>query len=91
MANKQDELIPISGDSIGGQTQKQNERRFATIETLVYAVVFVALVSLVGIVVAVCTLVIDQMHFNNETYREQSINLQSQVQVLQTEIQDLKK
>ncbi len=83
-------LVPIPADSLTPTAQQRNERRFANIETLVYAVVFVALVTLVGIVVAVCAMVVDQLHFNNQTYREQSDKNQAEIQALRAELNSLK-
>jgi cell division protein FtsL len=82
--------VPTSDTELTPSAQKQNEKRFTSIETLVYAVIFVAIISLVGIVVAVTTLVIDQMHFNNQTYRDQSDKTNLQIQQLNLQIETLR-
>ena len=88
------EIIPVPTSETeltpSSAVQRKNERRFSTLETLVYAVIFVAVISLVGIVVAVTTLVIDQMHFNNQTYRDQSEKTNLQIQELNLRIDALK-
>lgn len=101
--SRQDETVPTSAHSseiipvptsetelTPSAVQQKNERRFSTIESLVYAVIFVAIISLVGIVVAVTTLVIDQMHFNSQTYRDQSDKTNLQIQELNLQIDVLK-
>lgn len=69
---------------------KAINKRLGNLEGLTTAVLWLGLIALFGIVVSVATLVIDQEHFNNETYREQTTNLQTQVQALQDEINSLK-
>ena len=64
--------------------------RLGNVENLTQAVIWVGLIALVAIVVSVTTMVIDQEHFNNETYKEQTTNLQTQVQALQDEVSSLK-
>jgi hypothetical protein len=43
-------------------------------ERLIYYVLIIALISLGAVIVGGITLVLDQMHFNNEFYREGAIN-----------------
>jgi hypothetical protein len=93
-ANKDDRLTPIPDEGsvvqVNQNILKQHGQRIGTLEILIYTIAFVALISLVGIVISVVSLVVDQEHFNNETYREQSTTLQTDIQVLQAQINSLK-
>lgn len=65
-------------------------KKFADVEQLTKAILFVAVISLIGTVVAVVGLVVDQMHFNNQTYVQQAARNQDAVDQLRAEVQDLK-
>lgn len=60
--------------------------RVSDIESLIKTVLIVVVVSVAAMILAAVVLVIEEFHFNNQTYREQSTNLQSQINTLQTEI-----
>jgi hypothetical protein len=64
--------------------------KFKDIETLTKAILFVAAISLVGVVVAVIGLVVDQMHFNNETYVQQAARNQETIDQLRVEVRTLR-
>ncbi len=63
--------IPESGSVVGSQL-KEHGKRIGSLEILIYTIAFVAVITLVGMVISVSTLVIDQLHFNNQTYRDKS-------------------
>ena len=50
------------------------DKKLADIEQLTKAILLVAVISLVGVVVACAGLILDQMHFNNQTYTQQRLN-----------------
>ncbi|MDB5186251.1 MAG: hypothetical protein JWL85_774 [Candidatus Saccharibacteria bacterium] len=82
--------VPKSGGDGIEAYQRANDKRIKGIEDLTKAVLVVALISLVGIVVAVVGLLLDQMHFNNQTYRQDSSDSQAQIRLLQDEINQIK-
>ncbi|QQR52654.1 hypothetical protein IPG36_00815 [bacterium] len=88
MAEQQPEgsLLRIDPESGPEPTHRRNERRITSIESLVHAVLFVAVISMVGIVVAVVGLVIDELHFNNQTYRQQSEKTQLEIEYLKQQL-----
>ncbi len=62
--------ISTSGGSLSAfeEYKTTTDKRIADIETLTKAILFLAVVSLIGIIVAVSSMVIDQMRFNTSTY-----------------------
>jgi hypothetical protein len=80
----------LSKSSASPSPHQQMSARIGGLEKLTTAVLWLGLITLFGIFVAVTTLVIDQEHYNNQTYREQTTNLQTQIQALQDEINSLK-
>jgi hypothetical protein len=90
---KRQPVITIGADTTSSASpspHKAINRRLGNLEGLTTAVLWLGLIALFGVFVSVATLVVDQEHFNNETYREQTTNLQTQVQALQDEISSLK-
>jgi hypothetical protein len=83
---------PINPHSdVGLETYKKvTDKRFADMEQLTKAILFVAIIALIGVVVAVAGLVIDQMHFNNSTYNKQYGDDQAEIRLLQSEVNELK-
>jgi len=65
----------------------ETDKKLADIEQLTKYILWVGLISLVAVIVAVTGLVIDQIHFNNQTYRQEN---NDRVQLLQDEINNLK-
>lgn len=64
-----------------------NEKRLASTERLTRYILYVAIIGLIGVVVAGIGLVLDQMRFNNQTYRQTN---SEHIQLLQDEINNLK-
>jgi hypothetical protein len=92
---------------VGGNTPAQNsaspsgsrslKQRLFNVENLTQAVLWVGIISLVAVVVTVSAMVLDQMHFNNQTYRDQSDKasaeyqeLNARLDILQNQINDQK-
>jgi hypothetical protein len=69
---------------------KSFTNRLSGVENLSKAILAVALISLVGIIVTVSAMVLDQMHFNNQAYRDQSDKTNLQIQELNLRIDALK-
>jgi hypothetical protein len=84
------EPIQISNDGGLGAYQEKTNKRFADIEQLTKAIIFLAIITLIGVVVAVSGLVIDQMHFNNQTYTQGASDNKTEIQLLQDEVNQLK-
>ena len=66
------------------------KQRLFNVENVTQAVLWVGIISLVGIVVTVSGMVIDQLHFNNQTYRDQSAKTDLEMQELNQRIDALK-
>jgi cell division protein FtsL len=64
--------------------------RLSDVENLTKTVLFVVAISLVGVLIALYALISDNMHYNNETYKEQSGSFQTQLNTLQSEVNTLK-
>lgn len=64
-------------------TKKLGER-LGNVENVTQAVLWVGLISLVAIVVAVSAMVLDQFHFNNQTYHDQSDKNNAEIEELNT-------
>ena len=82
--------IPENGEELSAQqVRKETNEKFRSIDTLIYAVVISIVVSSVASLISVGAIVIDQLHFNNQTYRSE---LESQKQNLEflKELQNLK-
>jgi len=72
--------------------------RLGNIENITQAVLWVGLATIVAVVIAFGALVLDQMHFNNQTYRDQSnVNdlkyqeMTKQIELLSQKIESLNK
>jgi len=63
---------PLTPDTDSGLDayKQESDRRFKEIENITRAILFVAVISLVGVVVAVVGIFIDQVHFNYQTYSQ---------------------
>lgn len=73
--------IPENGEVLSvQQVRKETNEKFRSIDTLIYAVVIAIVVSSVASLISVGAIVIDQLHFNNQTYRSE---LESQKQNLE--------
>lgn len=93
---------PIPIDESGGLGQMQDfkkeaDSKFRSYDALIYAVVAAIVVSAITGLIAVAAIVIDQLHFNNETYREWSAQQDSSKQLekdlgeLKSQVEALKK
>lgn len=71
--------LPKPTDGGIGARLDATDKKLADIEQLTKAILVVAAISLVGVVVAVCGLVLDQMHYNNQNYKQQ---LQNEINIL---------
>lgn len=89
---KKESVIEIgkSSDNASPSPHQRINKRLGDIEGLTRTVLWVGLITLVGVVVAVAAMILDQEHFNNETYREQSASLQVQIETLQQELNSAK-
>lgn len=61
--------LPTGGDGGLDAYKQATDRRLQEMETLTKAVLFIAVVTVVGLVVAVSGLILDQLHFNNQFYQ----------------------
>lgn len=50
--------------------EKKVEERFRNIDTLIYAVVVSLVITAISALISVGAIIIDQLHFNNQTYCE---------------------
>lgn len=85
-------LTPLSeqgGKVSAEQVKQETNEKFKSIDTLIYAVVVSIVVSSIASLISVGAIVIDQLHFNNQTYKSE---LESQRQNLEflKEIENLK-
>lgn len=69
-------------------TKKLGER-IGNVENITQAVLWVGIISLISVVVAVTAMVIDQFHFNNQTYQNQSDKNASEFKELNARIDTL--
>lgn len=98
-------LIEIPDESDGsllitanqlGEKMNRTEGKIDGLSALIHAVVAAVVVTGIGSLIAVFSIVMDQLHFNNTTYREQVISskeedqLKRQVESLQKDIESLK-
>jgi hypothetical protein len=73
----------MAGPSMG--EFKTVNSRLGNVEGITTAVLWVGIISVVGVVVTCCGMVLDQVHFNNQTYKDQSDKNNLQMQQLQLE------
>lgn len=93
MSHKDEKVIeiPSKGPASGiGSIPQSVRARLGDVETLTKAVLWVGLAALAAVVVTASALVLDQMHFNNQTYRDQSDKTNLQMQELNLQIEALK-
>lgn len=64
---------------------KDTRDRFLRNEVLVYSVLVIVAVTLVTVLIGAATLVLDQLHFNNELYRDNSYNHTKTTQTTNTQ------
>jgi len=84
--------FPSEGGSVNSELNKHKQEtanRFQSIEGLMYAVVAALVLTAISALISVGAIVIDQLHFNNQTYRDYSITV-SAVTSQKIEIQNLK-
>ena len=67
--------IPDTSEGIVGPTpveklKEKTEQKFRSIDTLMYAIVVAIVITAISALISVGAIVIDQLHFNNLTYRE---------------------
>lgn len=88
--------FPKEGGAVG-RFENEAKEKFRDINTLLYAVVVAIVITAISALISVAGIVIDQLHFNNQTYREYSQNeqeltkLEINIQQLQDQINSLKK
>lgn len=78
-----------SKNSASASPGKKFGERLGNLENVTQAVLWVGLISLVAVVVAVTAMVIDQFHFNNQSYRDQTQASNAAINSLSTEVQNL--
>jgi hypothetical protein len=64
--------VPVfdKGQLTTEQLKRDTDDRFAKNEILIYSVLVVVAVTLVATLIGAAALIVDQMHFNNELYRD---------------------
>jgi hypothetical protein len=72
-----------------GSIPKSVSARLGNVEKLTQAILWVGLIALVAIIVSVGGMVIDQMHFNNQSYRDQSQKTELMMQEINTRIDQI--
>jgi len=75
---------------LGPTYKKETDSKFKQHDFLIYAVLIIVGITLIGIVVATTNMYLDQAHYNNDTYKEQSGEFQTQLNNLQTQVNILK-
>lgn len=71
--NDQDEprrLPPPDNQTFGPTFVKETADTLQRHELLIYSIILIALLSLVAVVVGCIAIVLDQLHFNNQIYRD---------------------
>lgn len=66
------EVNDSTTSAVSTSPTKKFGKRLGNLENLTQAVLWVGISTIVAVLVTCCALVLDQMHFNNQTYREQS-------------------
>jgi len=62
----------VTSNSASASGNKSIRSRLGNLENVTQAVLWVGLASVAAVIASSCAMVIDQMHFNNQTYRDQS-------------------
>jgi len=63
--------IPEKDGSVGPSAFEQKAaEKFKNIDTLIYAIVVSLIIAAISALISVGAIIIDQLHFNNQTYRE---------------------
>lgn len=81
--------MDLKDPPMGGKEAKE---RFKSIDLIIYTVIIAIVISSISSLVAVGAIVIDQLHFNNQTYRDYSnfnkqfIDQELQIQQLQRDL-----
>lgn len=78
---------PSGGNAATPSANKKFGKRLGNIENITQAVLWVGVISLVAVVVTVVGMVIDQMIFNNQTYKDQSDKTNAQILEINTRIE----
>lgn len=90
MAKKETTYIEPSTKSVGVSSAPSVTTRLSEVENLTKAILFVVAVTLVGVLVALITLIVDQQHFDDEMYKQQSGTFQQQLDQLKTQLNSKK-
>lgn len=67
------------------------KERVSDVESLIKTVLVVVVVSVGAMILAMCAMLLDQIHFNNQTYREQSGQIETQIQQLQLQTNSIQR
>lgn len=84
------ELEPKTDSGITTAWMGATDKRIGDIEQLTKYILGIAILTILAIVVAVIGIVVDQMRFNNQSYKQQSSDSQTQIRLLQEEVNSLK-
>lgn len=82
-------VSPGQGTSL--QTTQGLNKRLTGVENLTKAILWVSFIALFGVFMSAFALVIDQMHFNNQTYRDQSRDIQKRYDALDIKLDEMTK
>ena len=80
--------FPETNSALSPSFQKEVGDKFRNMDGLLYAVVVAIVITSISSLIAVVAIVIDQLHFNNQTYREYSTRYQ-EAQTQNKQIQDI--
>lgn len=88
-------IIPETTGSVGPSPfEKKAEEKFRNIDTLIYAVVVATVITAISALISVGAIIIDQLHFNNQTYREfadlkkENDELMGRINVLENKVEN---
>jgi hypothetical protein len=62
------------------------KKRLLNVENITQAVLWVGVIAVAAAIISSCAMVLDQMHFNNQTYKDQSEKNQVEVDEVNTRI-----
>ena len=89
--------LPESGGQLEvAKLEKKTEEKFKNMDLVVYTIVVALLITTISALISVGAIVIDQLHFNNQTYRNYSdikndnVELLKKLDTIQIELNLLK-
>lgn len=98
MARETEIKLPESGGQLEvSKLEKKTDEKFKNIDLVVYTIVVALVITAISALISVGAIVLDQLHFNNQTYREfsniknENIEMSKKIDLIQNQLNLQKK